>query len=245
MQGIEGYRRYAVYWAPPAGSELAQAGARWLGWDAEARRAAAPEGGPLAAVPGRYGFHATLKAPFRLREGMPASALDTAVAALAGRLAPAAAPGLAADAGLGFVALRPTGPCPTLDAVAASCVTGLDRFRAPPGPAEMARRRAEGLDARGEALLARWGYPRVLDGFQFHVTLTGPVAGAEAELAVARAQARFAPLLAPRFVLDALCLFGEPGAGQPFHLLRRHALGGDAGAPLSPCRAEGAPRRRS
>src|SRR5690625_3806511 len=29
------FRRYAIYWAPPAGSDLARFGASWLGWDAD------------------------------------------------------------------------------------------------------------------------------------------------------------------------------------------------------------------
>ncbi len=68
--------RYAVYWAPEPATELARFGARWLGRDAETgqRTTALAAGLPLswerATEEARlYGFHATLKPPFRLREG--------------------------------------------------------------------------------------------------------------------------------------------------------------------------------
>ena len=86
------WRRHAIYFAPPAGSPLAEFGADWLGWDpatgARARwlrpAGAAAAGGPnWSRRRARYGFHATLKAPFRLGPGRDAAALDAAAAAVA------------------------------------------------------------------------------------------------------------------------------------------------------------------
>src|SRR5690625_174131 len=93
------FRRHAIYWAPPAGSAFARFGASWLGWDAETGRAvstpcqhaAAP---PLVAEPRRYGFHATLKPPLRLAEGMAEGALESAVAKIASSIAPFQMPAL-------------------------------------------------------------------------------------------------------------------------------------------------------
>ena len=70
-------KRYAVYYAPRAGA-FADAAAAWLGWDAgDGRgRATARCAGALAirpaitAEPRRYGFHGTMKPPFRLAEGI-------------------------------------------------------------------------------------------------------------------------------------------------------------------------------
>ena len=61
--------RFAIYWAPPAGSGLAKAGASWLGWDAETgRECAHPDLGldlaRLTLAPRKYGFHSTMKPPF-------------------------------------------------------------------------------------------------------------------------------------------------------------------------------------
>ena len=81
---MDDWRRQAIYFAPPAGSPLARFGAAWLGWDPEA--GAEVEGLPVAglplprealvAAPRRYGFHATLKPPFRLAAGRDAAGLD-------------------------------------------------------------------------------------------------------------------------------------------------------------------------
>ena len=72
-------RRYAIYHAPPAG-EFARRAAGWLGWDAERGQVAAhPDlglpAGEMTAEPRRYGFHATIKPPFRLREGQTVGAI--------------------------------------------------------------------------------------------------------------------------------------------------------------------------
>ena len=60
--------RYAVYLTPPDGSGLLRAAEAWLGRSAYGRPTgppAAPDAA-MASVPARYGFHATMRAPFRL-----------------------------------------------------------------------------------------------------------------------------------------------------------------------------------
>ena len=227
------FARYAIYYAPPPESALARLGAAWLGWDA-ARGEEVPRlalcGLPLPAAeltarPARYGFHATLKAPFRLAEGCDAAALERAAARLAGKLAAFRAPPLRLSRARGFLALVPAAPEPRLGALAARCVAELDGFRAPADEAELARRRAAGLGPRQEALLGRWGYPYVMEEFWFHMTLTGSfddatLERAEAALAPALDEALGAPL-----EIDAICLFGEDPAGR-FHSLSRLPLAG-------------------
>jgi putative phosphonate metabolism protein len=228
---MAGMVRYAVYWAPEPGTALARFGAAWLGWDAE-RGSPLPHpalpGLPrpveeITAQPRRYGFHATLKAPFRLAAGMEAGTLAAAVADLAREVAPFTLPPLRL-APLGrYLALVPSAPCPALDAAAAACVTRLDGFRAPMPAAERARR-APGLTPAEAAHLDAWGYPYVLDTFRFHLTLAGPLdpetqAGTAAALAPV-----LAPILEERHPFRSLCLFGEDAAG-PFRILHRMPLG--------------------
>jgi hypothetical protein len=165
-----------------------------------------------------------LKAPFRLREGASAADVDAALAVLAATHRQASAPGLSVAILGGFVALRPAGPAPEIDALASACVTELDIFRASMTDAELTARRAAGLDPTEDDHLIRWGYPYVLDRFNFHVTLTRALPSDEAQSARAALSAHFAPAIAPRFAIDALCLFGDPGGGRAFRLLRRHAL---------------------
>lgn len=172
------FHRHAIYWAPPAGSDLARFGTSWLGWDADAGEAplasAALRGAAsITAEPRRYGFHATLKPPFRLAAGKEADALDQAAAELAASIAPFTAPPLRPARMGDRIALLPSQASQALDQLAARVVTELDLFRAPPGAAELDKRRAVGLSVRQEAMLTRWGYPFVLDEFRFHLTLTG------------------------------------------------------------------------
>ena len=179
---MDGYLRYAIYYAPPAGSALARFGAAWLGWDAEAE-AEIPHPSmdgldvrALTATPRKYGFHGTLKPPFRLAGGTGGTgpeALAGAVAEFAARQRGFDGPPLALRRIGRFVALVPSAACPELAALAGDCVRDLDRFRAPPDQSELDRRRRAGLSGRQEANLERWGYPYVMDDFRFHLTLTG------------------------------------------------------------------------
>jgi len=230
---LSGYRRYAIFYAPPAGSALGDFGAAWLGWDAEAgERVIHPEiaGLPLPVEeltesPRKYGFHGTLKPPFRLAEGVGQSDISAAIAELAAMLEPFATPPLVLR-GLGrFVALVPSRPDAALAALAAESVRRLDHLRAPLSEAELARRRAAGLSAAQEANLTRWGYPYVLEEFRFHLTLTGPVAPeimAPVLDALAIPTAGFCRTTLP---VTEICLFGERDDGF-FNLIERLPLTG-------------------
>lgn len=229
---LAGCRRYAVYYAPEPGTALAAFGAAWLGWDAEADTPCAhPDvaglprpAAEITAAPRRYGFHGTLKAPFRLAPGVRPEDLDRAVAALAAAEPAFALPPLRLEALGPFLALVPSAPAPRLDAVAAACVARLDVFRAAMTAEELARR-ATGLTPRQTRLLDRWGYPFVMEEFRFHLTLTGPLEPADRAATAAALAPLLAPIIAESQPFGALCLFGEPESG-PFRLLRRHRLSG-------------------
>lgn len=209
--------RVAIYYTPPAGHKLARAGAEWLGRDPFAE----PETGlpvtsgrdgvgELTAEPRRYGFHATVKAPFRLADGRTLDELAAALGAFCSdREAPRLGPLRIADLE-NFTALAPDGPRPALDALAADAVRNFEPFRAPLSPEELARRLTPSLTARQEEHLRLWGYPYVFEEFRFHMTLTGRVAEARRPAVIEMLQGRFNGLLdaAPR--LDCLALFVEP-----------------------------------
>jgi putative phosphonate metabolism protein len=219
-------KRYAVYFAPARESAWWRFGAHWLGRD-EATGAALAPTAPLqlgngdlrqiAAEPRRYGFHATLKAPFRLQGEVEERTVLERVAGLARRLKPVPLAPLVPVWMEGFVALVPASPCPPVNALAEACVTELDDLRAPPAGDEIARRRPERMDARGRELFERFGYPLVLERFRFHMTLTGRVDAALAGQVVAQVARPVARLNfdeAP--VLDRLCVFVEPEPGADF-----------------------------
>lgn len=219
-------KRFAIYYAPRDGA-FAEAAACWLGWDARTGRAVdqpeVAEIATLTAEPRRYGFHGTIKPPFRLAEGMTPDTLADAVAALAGRLPQVRLEGLELARIEGFLALAPRGDDAPLQALGAQVVRGLDRFRAPLTKSEIARRRPEGLSARQRDLLASYGYPYVMEEFRFHLTLSGKLDDAEAMALEPATSAHFAGLLPKPFVIEDLCLFGEDRENR-FHLLHRYPL---------------------
>ncbi|MBI1219555.1 MAG: DUF1045 domain-containing protein [Rhodobacteraceae bacterium] len=229
---MTGYDRYAIYYAPLPGA-LADFAARWLGWDAATGREVAHPDVPglpravagLTETPRKYGFHGTIKPPFRLAGGESAEKLHQAAAGLAARLAPVTLDGLALHRLGGFLALTPTGDASALATLAAEVVTGLDGFRAAPDAAEIARRRPDRLNPRQRALLDRWGYPYVLEEFRFHLTLTGDLPPGEVEVVETALAPLVAPLLPQPFTVDQLCLFGQAANGR-FHILHRYTLSG-------------------
>lgn len=218
--------RYAIYFAPEQGSPWWAFGADWLGRD-ECRdvnkvqpalaQIAPEELREITAQPRRYGFHATLKAPFSLSGSHTLDDLKARMQALAATLKPLVLGPMQTTTLGDFVALVPARASDELMALAAACVTGLDDLRAPLSEADLARRRVENLDAREQELLRQYGYPYVLERFRFHLTLSRPVAPSMAQRVMQAVAAPVAQLntTAP-LVLDRLCLFVEPAPGQPF-----------------------------
>jgi putative phosphonate metabolism protein len=223
--------RYAIYYAPLEGSALRTFGRRWFGRDGGNGHECGLPGfsrarlDVLTASSRIYGFHATLKAPFRLRTNP--EALRAAVEAFAGRRAPVQAPPLRLCTIHGFLALVPRGPATAADRLAADCVRAFDPFRVPPTHAEAAHRRAAGLSLSQSTLLARWGYPYVMAQFRFHLTLTDRIADAAERMAVMQ---RIMPLVA-RFRcvslhIDQICLCRQDEPGQAFVVEERYPLRG-------------------
>lgn len=215
--------RYAIYYCPAEGSELGQFGRTWLAQDGEGLPVLDVErSNALLADVRRYGWHATLRAPFGLREGASYTALRDAVTAVA-IATPAFELPLQLDRLAGFLALRPRGDSTAVDALAEACLHALEPLRAPLF-AEVMQRRASGIDATERLLLQRYGYPYVLDRYRFHMTLSAPAAAPEEQ--------RLREWLAPRVEalgaarVDALTICGEMSPGASFNVIERIALQG-------------------
>src|SRR5690349_17251143 len=90
------YPRYAIYYVPAAGDPLYRLGAQVLGYDAfgsdtiefpaELHRIA--DWFDVTSDPRKYGFHATLKAPFALAPGRSETDLQRAFATFMARATP-------------------------------------------------------------------------------------------------------------------------------------------------------------
>jgi hypothetical protein len=221
------YSRFAIYYLPPEGA-LAEFGATWLGWDCVAGRDSISTDVPglhdVTLTPRKYGFHGTLKPPFRLAADTDLDRLQNAVTQMAEACAPAQSDGLALTALGRFLALIPMGNSAGIVRVAATCVEALDAFRAPPGKVELDRRRKGRLSDRHDALLQRWGYPYVMEEFRFHLTLTGRLPVDEIDHWIDITQAHLPPLPTP-FVMDEVALVGERKDGR-FELIQRYTLAG-------------------
>ncbi|WP_161603777.1 phosphonate metabolism protein/1,5-bisphosphokinase (PRPP-forming) PhnN [Noviherbaspirillum massiliense] len=243
--------RYALYFTPAPDSSWWQAGCSWLGRDParniECSRPAIVNVpvdilNRLTEEARRYGFHATLKAPFHLANGFT----ETHVNAMADAFCAVQQPIILHDVKvrpLGeFLALRPAGPVQDICALATRCLDYFDLLRKLPDAEELDEHRRVGLSEREEALLQRWGYPYVEEKFRFHLTLTGPLAGLPSDAALAvksAAQACFATAQAAEpLVIDGLSLFKEEHPGEPYVLLRRISFGARPPANLLPPRGK-------
>ncbi len=210
--------RYAIYFAPARDSELWRRAGAWL---------AQPDLQPLTVSARRYGFHATLKAPMTLSDGCDCTALQRALAEFAHDRPPLALPGLAPRLIDGFLALTAEPQPEALTKFAAEVVREFDDFRDQLTIEDRTRRLRTPLTDRQIELLDQYGYPYVLEQFQFHMTLTDRL---PEDLRVAmreRAAAWFAEVLTKPVHLDRLVLFTEPARGAAFERLKPdHLLGG-------------------
>ena len=191
---VGGGARYAIYFVPKAHSDLYRCGSAIIGYDCYAGTAVdfpdaltcdALDWRKLTNEPRRYGFHATLKAPFPLRAPHTEAELIEALHKFARRRDPVCIAKPAVRLLDGFIAIVPSEPAPALDALAASCTISFDPYRAPMSAQERDRRMAVGLSIRQIENLDRWGYPYVLSDFRFHMTLTGKVEAPWRETALA------------------------------------------------------------
>lgn len=221
-------KRYAIYFAPPEHSPLNRLASAWLGRapEVEGMRGEFSEQEWLAATadPRVYGFHATLKPPFRLACDATEEDLIESVHAFAAAHGPFIAPPLRVRSLSRFLAMTLSAPCREFEALAADCVRELDRFRLPPSEEELARRRRSRLNAAQLGHLDRWGYPYVMEEWRFHMTLTGSLEVGLFEKMGAHLKELFTPHCREPLAVDSICVFAQPAAGEPFHVKERFAL---------------------
>lgn len=217
--------RYAIYACPRPDTALAAFGDAWLkGRFADQLDITPDEIAPLLKSPRRYGFHGTLKPPFRLASEKSEQHLLDAARNLADASAPVCIDGWEIESIGGFVALVPSHRTKALRELASKCVMDLDACRAPPTEEELVRRRQSDLTSEQDQLLARWGYPYVLDEFRFHLTLTERVDdGLRAR--VIRVLSDVAGEATGPHIINDICICIEPTPGAPFEVYRRYPLG--------------------
>ena len=217
--------RYALYFTPPHDDPLTALAGRWLGRDAfTGKTFAAAATGDLDAEerlrtteePRRYGFHATLKAPFELAASVTERDLMDVAAEFAEKTPAFTLPELALGQLGRFFALVPGDLYPALQTFSADVVRSFEPFRAALSDADIARRKPEQMDEAHRANLLRWGYPYVMEQFRFHMTLTGQVEPERQEAVAAVLRETFADHIGRPLVISGLAVFVEEMRGAPF-----------------------------
>jgi putative phosphonate metabolism protein len=222
------FPRYAIYYAPAHATALATFGAGLLGYDAWAGcdldfprgvLDTHPDWPELTSDARKYGFHATLKAPFPLAEARTEAELSAACAAFAAipRAVPIIRP--VVDAISGFVAVIPGDASPELQQLAAACVEAFEPYRAAMSPRDRARRKPEALTQRQREHLDRFGYPYVMDDFRFHMTLTCRLSDERRRPILGMLQTRFAALELTSLPIDRIALFRQPRPSDRFRII--------------------------
>lgn len=217
--------RYAIYYTPDRNNALTVAAANWLGRNAFGGPTTSPERpadwtpqhqSELVRDAAHYGFHATLKAPFLLAEGVKEHQLLDAFAALKLDAKDIVIPSLVLRQIDGFFALVPETLNDKLNEIAATMVREFDPFRAPLSEADIARRNPDKLSDRQRQYLGNWGYPYIFEEFFFHMTLTGRVTRDLAPSVLSMLERHFADFIGKPHTVAHLAIFVEPSTGADF-----------------------------
>jgi hypothetical protein len=226
--------RYAIFFVPPADCSFYRFGAAALGYDSysgsripslSSKDVSAAEWEQLTAEPRRYGFHATLKAPF----GLLSEFSESQLIAEFSRFVNSSTSALRFTASIqlldGFAALVPSGTALALDLLAARCVRHFDPFRRPLTKPEQSRRLGQRLTARQISHLDRWGYPYVFEDFRFHMTLTGRLPAGRTAAALGLLRKTFKQQSVPGSIaIERIALLRQDGTDAPFRVIHEAAL---------------------
>jgi len=230
------YPRYAIYYVPAATDPLYRLGAEALGYDSfsgsaidfpKAITESVSDWVEVTTDPRKYGFHATLKAPFALAPGRSEAELLKAVEAFAAPATPTIP--LVVSAISSFIAVIPAAPSAELSALAQTCVEAFDGFRAPLTERDRARRRPDRLTERQLTYLDRWGYPYVADEFRFHMTLTGSLPRDRHDHLLPILRSLFRDITATPRAIDRIALCRQADAAARFRTIAERELTARAG----------------
>lgn len=218
--------RYAIYCTPSADHPILQLiepwfarSARGVAVESDAGPFSANEHTALTESRARYGFHATMKAPFLLADGYDPDTLPVVLKGFATRQSAVDAGQLQVARFGNYLALAPIHQPQALTDLAQAVVEAFEPARAPLSDHDLARRDKPNLSARERELLHRWGYAATEENFKFHMTLAGPVHGDLLDRAQNYLSDLLAPTLAEPFIFNTLAVFAEPNPPGPFHII--------------------------
>jgi len=229
----KGAPRYAIYFVPAATTTLYRFGASLLGYDCySGKDLAFPDvtgyanWSGIVREPRLYGFHATLKAPFRLAPAVDDEELTEACSDFGSDHPPVKVGALAVRELGSFIALVPSDPRSLLNKFADACVEAFDRFRAPLSDEERARRLTANLTSQQIKNVDHWGYPYVFGDFRFHMTLSGALKPAERAAALKLICENFDQKIGKEILtIDQIVVARQAHASAPFQVIHCASLG--------------------
>ena len=227
--------RYAIYFAPDDNSELgifgatvlrrrAQNSADWLNPELVVEFPQSSAWCERIQRPAHYGFHATIKAPFELDKGQSADNLIADVAEFCQSRQMISLQGLAPIRTTRYDALAFERQPEALRQLASDCVIKFEKYRAPLTEADIQRRDPARLSEREISNMERYGYPYILDDFNFHMTLSGR--NDHYDSAYLRwLDHLYQSMVVSVPVLDRLCIFYQPDRDTPFVRIAENIFG--------------------
>ena len=181
------YKRVAIYFLPKKNSSLENFGKNLLGRDINKKRKISltrrqkyfinrrftyfDELKDYCEKPAKYGFHATLKAPFRLKRNVKTKDFYDVISHIAAQHSRFKIKGLKIVYRKKFTFITSRKPNKLLINLENDLVKHLDTFRAELNKTEIKKRNPDSLTFKQNKYLKEWGYPFVLDQFKFHMTL--------------------------------------------------------------------------
>jgi hypothetical protein len=228
--------RFAVYLTLAADSDLYKLGSKWLGrdhyqdhldklecdysglWDININQV-------ITKKASLYGFHATLKPPFRLKQGYNCEQLKSILHRIAKvHQAYTSCPFAVGVIGK-FLALQPTQNCAQLNQLADHCVQAFEPYRAELTDAEINRRQLEKLTMQQKTYLQQWGYPYVFEQFRCHFTLTDSLSDQQMMLCQPLLGKYFNPICIQQGLrVNQISLLHQPSLMAPFTVIETALL---------------------
>mgnify|MGYP001390519063 FL=1 len=181
------YKRVAIYFLPKKNSSLENFGKNLLGRDINKKKKISltrrqkyfinrgftyfDELKDYCEEPAKYGFHATLKAPFRLKRNVKTKNFYDVISHIAAQHSRFKIKGLKIVYSKKFTFITSRKPNKLLRNLENDLVKHLDTFRAELNKTEIKKRIPDSLTFKQNKYLKEWGYPFVFDQFKFHMTL--------------------------------------------------------------------------
>ena len=227
--------RYAICFAPERDSPLETLGCEWLGRDkaggfvdrrVEVRGLTPDRLTTLTKGPRSYGMHGTLKPSFELRPHATEKALLTVAEVIARSFSPIELPPMELGEIGYIVSLVPEASSAALEDLAAACVRAFDGFRSPLTQAEEEAYKRNRLTVHQRQMLVHWGYPYVMEEFDFHISLTDPVIDEDERAAIKTTVEHLAKdILHKPLMMRELVVFSQKGPEAPMSIIARFPFG--------------------